>query len=185
MSVGIGISFSFAEGRRGFGGSSTRGPGANGRCRGVGWLKGWPRRPRPACRLLRDIDTSFASAYQLIAIATLNSGGAQSRQIEAQTRAYWHRDRLPAYERYLVTSAYQRIVESDLEGAIESARLAFEENRTRGAGLLASRLGRAGRCERRRGTRACRIAPHCFRLAPARPEAGSPMPSGTCTSMRR
>ncbi|HZN98848.1 MAG TPA: tetratricopeptide repeat protein [Gemmatimonadales bacterium] len=93
------------------------------------------------------IDTSFAMGYQLTAVAIGNSGGALSRQIGPQTSAYLHRNRLPAFERYQVTSYYQILVEGDMERAIEAARLGFEEDRTRGARRLGSLLGRAGRCE--------------------------------------
>jgi tetratricopeptide (TPR) repeat protein len=113
----------------------------------AGWEAGNYERAIALLQEATVIDSSFATGYRLMAAAINNSGGAQSRRIEAQTRAYWHRERLPADERYLVTSAYQRFVEGDLEGAIESARRGFEENRTAVAGWLAAMLRVAGRCE--------------------------------------
>jgi tetratricopeptide (TPR) repeat protein/tRNA A-37 threonylcarbamoyl transferase component Bud32 len=115
--------------------------------RRAGWEESDYERSIALLQEATAIDTSFASGYSLLAGALGNLGSAQSRRIEAQTRAYRHRDRLPAFERYMVTSAYQRIVESDLDGAIESARLAFEEDRARGAGVLAFLMLRTARCE--------------------------------------
>jgi len=116
------------------------------------WRSGWEAGDYDrALTLLQEatsIDTGFASGYQLMAIAIGNTGGARSVQLDAITRAYLGRDRLPDYERGWVTAQYQRWVESDVERAISTYRSLLEENgRALGISQLGAILLSAGRCE--------------------------------------
>jgi tetratricopeptide (TPR) repeat protein len=116
------------------------------------WRSGWEAGDYDrALTLLQEatsIDTGFASGYQLMAIAIGNTGGARSVQLDAVTRAYLGRDRLPDYERGWVTAQYQRWVESDVERAISTYRSLLEENgRALGISQLGAMLLSAGRCE--------------------------------------
>jgi len=52
------------------------------------------------------VDTGFAMAYRKLAVALDNSGGEATRVVEAATKAYEHRERLPEVERYQTTAYY-------------------------------------------------------------------------------
>jgi tetratricopeptide (TPR) repeat protein len=114
----------------------------------AGWEAGDYDRAITLLQEATTIDTGFASGYELLAIAIGNTGGARSQVLEAITRAYLGRDRLPDYERGWVTGQYQRWVESDVERAISTFRSLAEEN---GRAFSISQLGAillsAGRCE--------------------------------------
>jgi tetratricopeptide (TPR) repeat protein len=59
--------------------------------------------------LARDavaIDSTFASAWSLLAATLSNYGGSRSAIDSATTQAYRYRDRLPAFERDMVTARY-------------------------------------------------------------------------------
>ncbi|HTS89316.1 MAG TPA: protein kinase, partial [Gemmatimonadales bacterium] len=78
-----------------------------------------------AISLLRQavsIDTGFAMAWRKLAVALNNSGGSTASAIDATTRAYAHRDRLPERERYQTTAFYFWKVENDRDKAIAAYR---------------------------------------------------------------
>jgi tetratricopeptide (TPR) repeat protein len=52
------------------------------------------------------IDSTFASAWSLLAAALSNYGGSRSAIDSATTQAYRYRERLPAFERDMVTARY-------------------------------------------------------------------------------
>jgi tetratricopeptide (TPR) repeat protein len=52
------------------------------------------------------VDTGFAMAYRKLAVALDNSGADATRIVEAATKAYEHRERLPEVERYQTTAYY-------------------------------------------------------------------------------
>jgi serine/threonine protein kinase/tetratricopeptide (TPR) repeat protein len=112
----------------------------------VGWEAGDYERAITLLQEATTIDTGFASGYRLLALAILVDNGARSHRIEAMTRAYLHRDRLPDYERRGVIASYKMAVESDLDQAISIQRTMLEESRAT-AGNLGAMLRWAGRCE--------------------------------------
>ncbi len=65
------------------------------------------------------LDTGFAMAWRKLAVAIANTGGSASEVIDAATRAYQHRDRLPTVERELATAYYHATV--DIDGEQEAA----------------------------------------------------------------
>lgn len=76
-------------------------------------------RPR-ARRLLEDavaLDSSFAMAWRALSILYTSLGPAAS-MVDAATRAYRHRDRLPGREGHLVTAVYHDVVTRDYRQAL-------------------------------------------------------------------
>ena len=94
-----------------------------------------PARQRPAIGLLQQavaIDTGFAMAWRKLAVALSNSGGSTASAVDAATRAYTHRDRLPELERYQTTAFYFWKVEQEDDKAIAAYRavLAIDPERS-------------------------------------------------------
>jgi len=69
-----------------------------------------------------SIDTGFAMAWRKLSVVLSNSGGSGASAIDAATRAYAHRDRLPERERYQTTAFYYWKVENDRDKAIAAYR---------------------------------------------------------------
>jgi tetratricopeptide (TPR) repeat protein/TolB-like protein len=59
------------------------------------------------------LDTGFAMAYRKLAVLLGNTGGPFSRQAQAATRAFSHRDRLPELEGDLTAGYYYQFVDYD------------------------------------------------------------------------
>jgi tetratricopeptide (TPR) repeat protein/tRNA A-37 threonylcarbamoyl transferase component Bud32 len=79
--------------------------------------------------LLREavaLDTTFAMAYRRLAAYLGNVGAPFSEQIEAASRAYEFRDRLPPLERHLATAFYFTTVDYDRSKTIAAYRAALE-----------------------------------------------------------
>src|SRR5262249_29395449 len=74
------------------------------------------RRAERAIPLLRQalaLDTGFAMAWRKLAVAISNQQGSEDQIVDAATRAYQHRDRLPDFERELATAFYFSKVDFD------------------------------------------------------------------------
>jgi Tfp pilus assembly protein PilF len=80
-------------------------------------------RPRAAERLERAIamDTGFAMAYRTLGILFGNVSES-GRAMDAISRAYAHRDRLPLRERYLTVATYHANVTHDVAAAAHAYR---------------------------------------------------------------
>jgi tetratricopeptide (TPR) repeat protein len=81
------------------------------------------------------LDTAFAMAYRKLGVVLGNRGEERSRNVDALTRAFRHRDRLTEQERYMTVGTYYVLAEVDPAKAIN----AFEnllELRPDGAGVL-------------------------------------------------
>ncbi len=73
-------------------------------------------RPEEAIPLLEEaiaLDTGFAMAYRKLAVSLDNANLSNTRSIEAATKAYAHRDRLPDVERELAVAYYYTGAEYD------------------------------------------------------------------------
>jgi tetratricopeptide (TPR) repeat protein len=82
-----------------------------------------------AIELLEDavsIDPEFAMAWRKLAAAYNNEPSRRPDRAEAARRAYEHRDRLPARERYLAESMYYNAIEADDARAAEALRNLLE-----------------------------------------------------------
>jgi serine/threonine-protein kinase len=66
------------------------------------------------------LDSGFAMAYRKLAVAIGNSGGSKRAELEAATRAFELRDRLPAGERELAMAYYYTAVDVDLARGAET-----------------------------------------------------------------
>ncbi|HTO72498.1 MAG TPA: hypothetical protein VMJ30_01710, partial [Gemmatimonadales bacterium] len=66
------------------------------------------------------LDSGFAMAWRKLAVAQQNSFGSAADAVNATTRAYEHRDRLPELERDLTTAYYFSYVDYDA-GKVEAA----------------------------------------------------------------
>jgi serine/threonine protein kinase/tetratricopeptide (TPR) repeat protein len=66
------------------------------------------------------LDSSFGMAWNALAVALQNRGEDPARMMEAYSRAFQLRDRLPERERYFVAAAYHRRVTGDLSEAISA-----------------------------------------------------------------
>jgi tetratricopeptide (TPR) repeat protein/tRNA A-37 threonylcarbamoyl transferase component Bud32 len=93
-------------------------------------------RPEAAVPVLQEaiaLDTGFAMAYRKLAVAIANAStspaaGATSAEVDAATKAFAQRDRLPDVERGLATAYYYGVVEGDpgKEAATYRSLLAFD-----------------------------------------------------------
>ncbi len=68
------------------------------------------------------LDSSFAMAYRKLAVAYGHTGAGFSRQADAATRAFRHRERLPDLERYQTEAYYYWVVDYDLDKVIAAYR---------------------------------------------------------------
>jgi tetratricopeptide (TPR) repeat protein len=59
------------------------------------------------------LDTGFAMAWRKLAVITGNTFGSKTREVEAATQAFLHRDRLTPLERNLATAFYYDYVDRD------------------------------------------------------------------------
>jgi len=71
------------------------------------------------------LDTGFAMAYRKLAVLIGNTGNDQRAQIEAATRAFAHRDRLPELEGDLTAGYYYQWVAYDSAATIAAYRAAL------------------------------------------------------------
>jgi len=72
------------------------------------------------------LDTAFAMAYRKLAVVLGNSGAENMRIIDATTKAFAFRDRLPELERYLAEAYYYNNVDYDVNRVIAAYRSALE-----------------------------------------------------------
>jgi tetratricopeptide (TPR) repeat protein len=83
------------------------------------WVEGGDY--RPALSLLREavaIDTTFASAYQVLAVIYRQNAGLWSEWREALTNAYRYRSKLPDEYRLYIEAQYYAEVERDLDKTV-------------------------------------------------------------------
>jgi eukaryotic-like serine/threonine-protein kinase len=101
-----------------------------------------------ALRLLDEairLDPEFASAHRMLGLVLHNTGQDPARRLEAITRAYELRDRLPERERYRISGTYHRQVQGDRRAAAASFEALLElDPRDRAAGNLAVNLWELG-----------------------------------------
>jgi eukaryotic-like serine/threonine-protein kinase len=71
------------------------------------------------------LDSGFAMAYRSLGIARFYSGEA-ARAVQAISKAYEHRDRLPERERYHTTASYYWEVTVELDKAVATCRKLLE-----------------------------------------------------------
>jgi serine/threonine-protein kinase len=92
-------------------------------------------------------DSGFAMAHRKLAVILGNMGRDQARQLEAATRAFAHRDRLPAVERELATAYYYGFVDVDRakEAAAYRSILAVDPDNLPALNNLSGALGSIGR----------------------------------------
>jgi len=92
------------------------------------------------------LDSMFAMAYRRLAVALSNLRIEQSRQIEAATRAYELRDRLPEIERYHTIAWYESNVRGDLAESVRAYErlLAIDSLDAIALNNIALRLNRLG-----------------------------------------
>ncbi len=98
------------------------------------------------------LDSGFAMAWRKLAVALGNSRASEERVIDAITRAYQHRDRLPEVERQLTTAYYYGTVEADpakQESAYRRVLAISPDNpvAVNNLALTLSQLGRAAEAE--------------------------------------
>jgi hypothetical protein len=93
------------------------------------------------------LDTGFAMAHRKLAVALSNINRDPQRQLEAATRAFAHRDRLPDIERGLATGYYYGTVDIDRakEAAAYRSVLARDSENLVALNNLAINLSAAGR----------------------------------------
>jgi tetratricopeptide (TPR) repeat protein len=72
------------------------------------------------------VDSTFAMAWRGLAIGIWNTGGDAARRIEAASKAFEYRDRLPERERYLTTAVFYEDVEFDLNRSAAAYRTLLE-----------------------------------------------------------
>jgi tetratricopeptide (TPR) repeat protein len=63
------------------------------------------------------VDPDFAMAHRKLGVQLGNTFGSRSEQVEAYTRAYELRDRLPPVERFVADATYFHLVVGDLDAA--------------------------------------------------------------------
>ena len=74
------------------------------------------------------LDSTFASAYRLLAVAYINWDVNRPRQMEAFTQAFRLRDRLPEGERQLITAAYYDEIDHRPELVIQAYKSVLRED---------------------------------------------------------
>jgi tetratricopeptide (TPR) repeat protein/tRNA A-37 threonylcarbamoyl transferase component Bud32 len=87
--------------------------------------------PDHAIELLRQavaIDSGFAMAWRKLAVNLSNTFASRADVLDAATRAYRNRDRLPEMESRQATAYYYYTVEGDLDKAISAYRSVLELN---------------------------------------------------------
>jgi tetratricopeptide (TPR) repeat protein len=93
------------------------------------------------------LDTGFAMAYRKLAVLIGNTGGDDRAQIEAATRAFAHRDRLPELEGDLAAGYYYQWVSYDSAAVVAAYRaaLSLDPDNLPALNNLAVELGRRRR----------------------------------------
>jgi eukaryotic-like serine/threonine-protein kinase len=114
--------------------------------------QGEPDKAIPVLERAIALDSGFAMGWRKLAVAIANSRGSLDRQVLATTRAYQHRDRLPALERELTTAYYYSTVDSrgDQEEAAYRRILAIDPENyiaVNNLSLLLTQLGRYAEAE--------------------------------------
>ena len=71
-------------------------------------------------------DSGFAMAWRKLAVYLNNTFGSRAEMIDAATRAYQHRDRLPEKEGHLATAFYYFVVEPDRDQEVAAYRAVLE-----------------------------------------------------------
>jgi eukaryotic-like serine/threonine-protein kinase len=95
------------------------------------------------------LDSAFASAHRYLGLLLHNVGADPARRLEALTRAYEYRERLPVAERYRVMGSYYRQVAGDLRAAVAAFETLLDlDPHSRVAGNLAINLWELGEFER-------------------------------------
>jgi eukaryotic-like serine/threonine-protein kinase len=93
------------------------------------------------------LDSGFAMAHRKLAVILGNMDRNQARQLDAATRAFAHRDRLPTIERELATAYYYGFVDVDQakEAAAYRSVLAVDPDNLVALNNLSGALGGMGR----------------------------------------
>ena len=81
------------------------------------------------------LDSTFGMAYRKLAVVLSLAFADRSRVLDAATRAFRHRSRLPAVERYLAEAYYHDVVERDQPRVIAAYRSALDLDPDNGAAL--------------------------------------------------
>ena len=68
------------------------------------------------------IDSGFAMAWRKLAVLLSNSSGSLTKVIDASTRAYQNRDRLPELEKQAATAWYFDVVDHDMSKVVAAYR---------------------------------------------------------------
>ncbi len=99
------------------------------------------------------IDPEFAMAHRKLGVQLGNSFGSRTEQVEAYTRAYELRDKLPAVERFVTDATYYQLVTGDLDAAARAYETVLEMDPTNDValnnlGIVYTRSGRYADAER-------------------------------------
>jgi tetratricopeptide (TPR) repeat protein len=94
-------------------------------------------------------DSTFAMAWRKLAVVIGNARLPEAERIEAATKAFTYRDRLPEVERYLAIAFYYFVVEHDRDQVIAAYRAVLQLDPNNDAALnnLAIELQQAGQLE--------------------------------------
>ncbi len=95
------------------------------------------------------IDPDFAMAHRKLGVQLGNSFGSRTEQVQAYTRAYELRDRLPPIERFVADATYFQLVMGDLDAAARAYETVLEMDPTHDVALnnLGIVYGRSGKHE--------------------------------------
>jgi len=93
------------------------------------------------------IDPDFAMAHRKLGVQLGNSFGSRTEQVEAYTRAYELRDRLPPVERFVADATYFHLVMGDLDAAARAYETVLDLDPTNDVALnnLGNVYGRSGK----------------------------------------
>jgi tetratricopeptide (TPR) repeat protein len=80
----------------------------------------------PLLQQATTLDSGFAMAWRKLAVDLANSKRPTEQVVDAASRAYAHRDRLPEVERALATAYYHDVVDYDPTRKVASYRAALE-----------------------------------------------------------
>ncbi|HUP88371.1 MAG TPA: hypothetical protein VM100_03435 [Longimicrobiales bacterium] len=94
-----------------------------------------------------EIDTTFTAAYQQLGSTLINRGDPPARAVAAITKAFAHRERLPARERAAVEYSYYSYVTGDQDKAIAIQKARFDDGDSTVANSVGLALSRSGRLE--------------------------------------
>lgn len=99
------------------------------------------------------IDPDFAMAHRKLGVQLGNSFGSRTEQVQAYTRAYELRDRLPPVERFVADATYYHLVVGDLDAAARAYETVLDMDPTNDValnnlGIVYSRSGKQAEAER-------------------------------------